>query len=68
MSKEDYQAGEDAPLHRTDSSDGDREALVGDDGFEDPKRPRTTGQIAAFEKARAKRAENLAKKREKARP
>ena len=65
MSKEDYQAGDDAPLHRTDSYIGYRKALVGDDGFEAPKRPRTAAQIAAFEKARAKRAENLAKKVEK---
>ena len=63
MSKEeDDQAGDDAPLHRTDSSTGDREAPVGDAGFEAPKRPRTAAQIAAFEKAQAKRAENLAKK------
>ena len=69
MSKEDYQAGDDAPLHRTESSDGDREAPVGDAGFEAPKNPRKPAQIAAFEKVRAKRAENLAKKsREKARP
>ena len=62
MSKEeDDQAGDDAPLHRTDSSAGDREAYVGD-GFEAPKRPRTAAQIAAFEKARAKRAENITKK------
>ena len=66
MSKEeDDRAGDDAPLHRTDSSAGDREAPVGDAGFEAPKRPRTAAQIAAFEKARAKRAENLAKKVEK---
>ena len=65
MSKEDDQAGDDAPLHRTDSSAGDREAPVGDVGFEAPKRPRSAAQIAAFEKARAKRAENLAKKVEK---
>ena len=65
MSKEDDQAGDDAPLHRTDSSDGDREALVGDAGFEAPKRPRTAARIAAFEKARATRAANLAKKVEK---
>ena len=63
MSKEDDdQAWDDAPLHRTDSSTGDRETPVGDAGFEAPKRPRTAAQIAAFEKARAKRAENLAKK------
>ena len=66
MSKEDDQAGDDAPLHRTDSSAGDREAPVGDADFEAPKRPRTAAQIAAFEKARAKRAENLAKKVSKA--
>ena len=65
MSKEDDQAGDDAPLHRTDSSAGDREAPVGDAGFEAPKRPRTAAQIAAFEKARATRAANLAKKVEK---
>ena len=41
------------PLY-IDSFAGDREALVGDDGFEVPKRPRTAAQIAAFE--------NLAKK------
>ena len=35
---------------------------MGDAGFEAPKRPRTLAQIAAFEKALAKRAENLAKK------
>jgi hypothetical protein len=62
ISKEDYQAGDDATLHRTDSSSRDREALVGDASFEAPKRPRTATQIAAFEKARAKRDENLAKK------
>ena len=61
MSKEDDQAGDDVPLHRTDSYVGDREALVGDAGFEAPKIPRTTTQIAAFEKARTKRDENLAK-------
>ena len=38
---------------------------MGDAGFEAPKRPRTSAQIAAFEKARAKRAENMAKKVEK---
>lgn len=68
MSKEDDQAGDDAPLHRTDSSAGDREAPVGDAGFEAPKRPRTAAQIAAFEKARATRAANLAKKTKKAAP
>ena len=63
ISKEDDQAGNDAPLPRTgDSSVGDREAPVGDAGFKAPKRPRTAAQIATFEKARAKRAENLAKK------
>jgi len=62
MSKEeDDQAGDDAPLHRTDSSAGDREPSVGD-GFEAPKRPRTAAQIASFEKARVKRAKKLAKK------
>ncbi len=62
MSKEeDYQAGDDAPLHRTNSSTGDRESPMGD-GFEAPKRPRTAAQIAAFEKTRAKRAENITKK------
>ena len=65
MSKEDDQAGDDAPLHRTDSSAGDREAPVGDAGFEAPKRPRTAAQIAAFEKTRATRAANLANKVEK---
>ena len=68
MSKEDDQAGDDAPLHRTDSSAGDREAPMGDAGFEAPKRPRTAAQIAAFEKARATRAANLAKKTKKAAP
>ena len=68
MSKEDDQAGDDAPLHRTDSSVGDRETPVGDAGFEAPKRPRTAAQIAAFEKARATRAANLAKKTKKAAP
>jgi len=53
MSKEDDQAGDDAPLHRTDNSVGDREAVVGYAGFEAPKRLRTATQIAAFEKARA---------------
>jgi hypothetical protein len=62
MSKGDDQTGDDAPLHRTDSCAGDWEPPVGDVGFEAPKRPRTAAQIAAFEKARAKRAENLAKK------
>ena len=62
MSKEDDQAGDDASLHRTDSSARDREAHVEDAGFEALKRPRTAAQIASFEKARAKRAENLAKK------
>ena len=65
MSKEDDQAGDDASLHRTDSSARDREALVGDAGFEAPIRPRTAARIAAFEKARATRAANLAKKVEK---
>ena len=65
MSKEDDQAGDDVPLHRTDSSVGDREASVGDAGFEAPKRPRTAAQIAAFEKARATRAANMAKKVDK---
>ena len=65
MGKEDDQAGEYAPLHRTDISIGDREAHVRNAGYEAPKRPRTTAQIATFEKARAKRAENLAKKVEK---
>jgi hypothetical protein len=41
---------------------GDWEALVGDVGFEAPKRPMTPAQIVAFEKAWAKRAENVAKK------
>ena len=74
MSKDD-----DTPLHRTDSFDGYGEAYLvggegggyppGDAGFEAPKKPRTTTQIAAFEKARAKRNENLAKKSwQKARP
>jgi len=62
MNKEDCQAGDNAPLYRTDSSAWDREAPLGDDSFEAPKRPRTAAQIAAFEKARAKRVENLAKK------
>ncbi len=61
MSKEDDQAKDDAPLHRTDSSARDREAHVRGAGFEAPKRPRTAAQIAAFEKARDKRAKNLAK-------
>ena len=63
MSKEeDDQAGNDAPLHRTDSSAWDRETPAGEADFEAPKRPRTAAEIAVFEKARAKRAENLAKK------
>ncbi len=41
---------------------------MGDGGFEAPKIPRTTDQIATFEKARAKRAENLAKKTKKVAP
>ena len=62
MSKEeDDQAEDDAPLHRTDSSAGYREASVGD-SFEASKRLRTAAQIVAFEKARAKRAEKLEKK------
>ncbi len=65
MNKEDDQAGNNAPLHRTDSSARNREALVGDDGFEAPKRPRAAAQIAAFEKARATRAAIMAKKFEK---
>ena len=68
MSKEDDKAGDDAPLHRTDISIGNREAPAGDAGFEAPKRPRTAAQIAAFEKARATRAANLAKKTKKAAP
>ena len=73
MSKED-----DTPLHRADSSAGIGEAYLGggegggsppgDAGFEAPKRPRTAAQIAAFERARATRAANLAKKTKKAAP
>jgi len=42
MNKEDdNENDDDAPLHRTDNAARDREASVGD-GFEAPKRPRTT--------------------------
>ncbi len=68
MSKEDDQAGNDAPLYRADSSVGDRETPVGDAGFEAPKRSRTAAQVAAFKKARAARAANLAKKTKKVAP
>ena len=40
---------------------GSSEVSVGNDSLEAPKRPRSAAQIAAFEKARAKRAENLSK-------
>ncbi len=62
MRKEDDQTGDDAPLHRTHSYVGDREALVGDACFEALKRPRKAAQTVSFEKARAKRANKLAKK------
>jgi len=46
----------------SDSVVGGGDVYVGtDSGLEAPKRPRTATQIAAFEKARAKRAENLLK-------
>ncbi len=35
--------------------------FVGNDSLDAPKRPRSASQIAAFGKARAKRAENLSK-------
>ncbi len=63
MTKDDDQAGDGVPLHRSDCClIRDREAPVGDASFEAPKRPRTTVQIVTFEKARAKCAEILAKK------
>ena len=45
----------------SDSVVGDGAVYVGNDGLEAPERPRSGAQIAAFEKARAKRAENLSK-------
>ena len=55
--------------HDGDAADSSSDSVVGggdvsvgkDSGLEAPKRPRSAAQIAAFEKARAKRAENLSK-------
>ena len=46
-----------------DCSSGGCEPPMGD-SLEAPKRPRSAAQLAAFERARAKRAENLKKKNE----
>jgi hypothetical protein len=52
----------DAADFSSDSVVGGGDVSVGkDSGLEAPKRPRSAAQIAAFEKARAKRAENLSK-------
>lgn len=60
MTKDVEQNG-DAVDSSSDSVVGGGEVSVGNDSLEAPKRPRSAAQIAAFEKARAKRAENLSK-------
>lgn len=59
--KKDVEQASDAVDSNSDSVVGDGEVSVGNDSLEAPKRPRSAAQIAAFEKARAKRAENLSK-------
>ena len=45
-----------------DSRDSDPPVRGGENDLEAPKKPRSAAQLAAFERARAKRAENLKKK------
>ena len=46
----------------TDCGPGSSEVSVGNSELEAPRKPRSAAQIAAFAKARAKRAENMASK------
>ncbi len=55
----DVKQNSDAVDSNSDSVVGDGAVSMGNDSLEAPKRPRSAAQIAAFEKARAKRAENL---------
>ena len=57
----DVEKNSDAVDYNSYSVVGDGEDSVGNDSLEAPKRPRSASQIAAFEKAKAKRAENLSK-------
>ncbi len=51
----------DAIDSNSDRNVGSGEVSVGNKSLEPPKRPWSNAQIAAFEKARAKRTENLSK-------
>jgi hypothetical protein len=57
----DVEQNSDAIDYNSDSVVGDGAVSVGKDSLEAAKKPRSAAQIAAFEKARAKRAENLSK-------
>ncbi len=57
----DVENNSDAVDSNSDSVVGDGTVSVGNDSLEAPKRPLSAAQIAAFERARAKRAENLSK-------
>ncbi len=57
----DVEKNSDAVDSNSHSVVGDGEVSVGNDSLEAPKRPRSAAQIAAFEKARAKHADNLSK-------
>ena len=54
--------GEPTDSTNTDCGPGNSEVSLGSSEFEAPRKPRSAAQIAAFEKARAKRAENMASK------
>ena len=54
--------GEPSDSTNTDCGPGNSEVSLGSSELEAPRKPRSTAQIAAFEKARAKRAENMASK------